>query len=281
MAVVHRSEDGSEVAIESRHRDRAIRYALTIEGRRFITDVLRLGDGDNLGGDDLDFLIDRGWASPIEPPTADARPTPTPPPPPTPPRAVEPQTQVRPPAPARPEAPPAPPRSRQPGQPTDLGRTLIARRGRAREVALQVLYQQEQNPSLSDAEMARFIRRRLADEGLRAYATALVAGVRERKERIDELISKVAENWRIDRMAAIDRNTLRLGAYEILHVDDVPTRVAINEAIELAKRYSTAQSSRFVNGILDKLLAAAAEPPEPPAEPEAETAAPALPETPA
>ncbi|MFO0958862.1 MAG: transcription antitermination factor NusB [Isosphaeraceae bacterium] len=290
MAVVHRSEDGSDVAIEARQRDRSIRYALTLEGRRFITDVLRLNDGDDLGADDLDFLIDRGWAGEVEPPAAPV-PAPTPPPAkaPTPARPPSP-TPAQPTAQARPSAPPAND-PRQAGRRTDLGRTLIARRGRAREVALQVLYQQEQNPGLPDAEMVRFIRRRLADEGLRDYATALVAGVREQKERIDELISKVAENWRIDRMAAIDRNTLRLGAYEILHVDDVPTKVAINEAIELAKRYSTAQSSRFVNGILDKLLAAAAEPPPPPevptespespTEPDAETDAPTLPGPPA
>ena len=74
--------------------------------------------------------------------------------------------------------------------------------------------------------------------------------------RIDALISDVAENWRLDRMAAIDRNILRLGAYEMLFCPDVPTKVAINEALELAKRYSTAQSSRFVNGILDRLQAA-------------------------
>ena len=66
------------------------------------------------------------------------------------------------------------------------------------------------------------------------------------------MISEVAENWRLDRMAAIDRNILRLGAYEMLFCPEVPAKVAINEALELAKRYSTAQSSRFVNGILDR-----------------------------
>ena len=68
------------------------------------------------------------------------------------------------------------------------------------------------------------------------------------------MISQVAENWRLDRMAAIDRNILRLGAYEMLFCPEVPAKVAINEALELAKRYSTAQSSRFVNGILDRVL---------------------------
>ena len=68
------------------------------------------------------------------------------------------------------------------------------------------------------------------------------------------MISQVAENWRLDRMAAIDRNILRLGAYEMLFRPEIPAKVAINEALELAKRYSTAQSSRFVNGILDRVL---------------------------
>jgi transcription antitermination protein NusB len=68
------------------------------------------------------------------------------------------------------------------------------------------------------------------------------------------MIAEVAENWRLDRMAAIDRNILRLGAYEMLFRPEVPAKVAINEALELAKRYSTAQSSRFVNGILDRVL---------------------------
>ena len=83
------------------------------------------------------------------------------------------------------------------------------------------------------------------------------------------MISEVAENWRLDRMAAIDRNILRLGAYEMLFCPEVPPKVAINEALELAKRYSTAQSSRFVNGILDRLQPAERRRPDSPAEPRA------------
>ena len=78
-------------------------------------------------------------------------------------------------------------------------------------------------------------------------------------------LAAVAENWRIDRMAAIDRNILRLGAFEILQCPEIPSKVAINEALELAKRYSTAQSSRFVNGILDRLQAQSAKEEENPA----------------
>lgn len=138
---------------------------------------------------------------------------------------------------------------------------IMTRRTRGREIALQVLYQTEQNPGLSAVEVRRFIARRLlGDAKLVDFAEGLVSGVQANQPRIDTLISEVAENWRLDRMAAIDRNILRLGAYEMLYCPDVPTKVAINEALELAKRYSTAQSSRFVNGILDRLQAAAAEP---------------------
>ena len=130
----------------------------------------------------------------------------------------------------------------------------MTRRTRGREIALQVLYQIEQNPGLDPDEVRRFIDRRLrGDKRLVEFAEALIAGVQANQPRIDALIAEVAENWRLDRMAAIDRNILRLGAFEMLFCPDVPTKVAINEALELAKRYSTAQSSRFVNGILDRL----------------------------
>ena len=140
------------------------------------------------------------------------------------------------------------------------------RRTRGREIALQVLYQMDQNPGLDPAERRRFIERRLRnDRRLCEFSESLIDGVKEHQAKLDEVISAVAENWRIERMAAIDRNILRLGAYEMLHRPDVPRKVAINEALELAKRYSTAQSSRFVNGILDRLHAAEPAPPtEPP-----------------
>jgi transcription antitermination protein NusB len=131
----------------------------------------------------------------------------------------------------------------------------MTRRSRGREVALQVLYQVEQNHGVSPDEVRRFIERRLLeDRKLCEFTEGLVEGVLEHQAQIDTLISQVAENWRLDRMAAIDRNILRLGAYEMLFSPEIPAKVAINEALELAKRYSTAQSSRFVNGILDRVL---------------------------
>ena len=132
---------------------------------------------------------------------------------------------------------------------------MMTRRTRGREVALQVLYQIEQNAGVSAEEICQFIRRRLLeDRKLCDFTEGLITGVKEHQSRIDAMISEVAENWRLDRMAAIDRNILRLGAYEMLFCPEVPGKVAINEALELAKRYSTAQSSRFVNGILDRVL---------------------------
>jgi transcription antitermination protein NusB len=136
-------------------------------------------------------------------------------------------------------------------------------------VALQVLYQVEQNPGLVQPEIDRFLQRRLQEPRLCDFARALVNGVKTNQEKIDALITEVAENWRLDRMAAIDRNILRLGAFEMLFDAGVPAKVAINEALELAKRYSTAQSSRFVNGILDRLLTTEAERKAAEAEPKA------------
>ncbi len=131
----------------------------------------------------------------------------------------------------------------------------MTRRSRGREVALQVLYQVEQNPSMSLAEVRLFIQRRLLGERkFCEFTEVLVAGVKEHLAKIDEAISAAADNWRVDRMAAIDRNILRLGVYEMIICREIPSKVAINEALELAKRYSTAQSSRFVNGILDRVL---------------------------
>jgi N utilization substance protein B len=142
------------------------------------------------------------------------------------------------------------------------GELTMTRRSRGREVALQVLYQIEQNTGMPVSEVHQFISRRLLGEPrLIEFTEDLIAGVRQHQPRIDDMIKEVAENWRLDRMAAIDRNILRLGAYEVLFCPDVPAKVAINEALELAKRYSTGQSSRFVNGILDRVLQLHAEPP--------------------
>ncbi len=130
----------------------------------------------------------------------------------------------------------------------------MSRRSRAREIVLQVLYQDDLNADQPEDIRLRFINSRLNhDQALINFARQLLAGVREHQEEVDNRLEKTARNWRLSRMAATDRNVLRLGAYEILFTD-TPDRVVINEAIELAKRYGTNNSSQFVNGVLDRLM---------------------------
>ena len=85
------------------------------------------------------------------------------------------------------------------------------------------------------------------------FARGLLDGVRRNRTELDELLKKTADNWSLERMAVVDRNILRIGAYEMLH-SDTPERVAINEAVELAKRFGAKQSPHFVNGILDRFV---------------------------
>jgi N utilization substance protein B len=130
----------------------------------------------------------------------------------------------------------------------------MARRTRAREVAMQVLYQDDLNPDRQPGEEQTFVVSRLQAPELVEFANSLIAGVRRNRTELDALLAQTADHWSLERMAATDRNVLRLGAYEILYAD-TPGRVAINEAVELAKRFGTRQSAQFVNGILDRLLA--------------------------
>jgi N utilization substance protein B len=129
----------------------------------------------------------------------------------------------------------------------------MSRRSRARQVALQVLYQDDLNPQASLAAGETLIAKRLRSEELMEFARSLISGVRQKRQELDGLLETVAEHWSLPRMAATDRNILRLGAYELLHAD-TPPRVAIDEAVELAKRFGTAHSAQFVNGILDRVM---------------------------
>jgi N utilization substance protein B len=128
----------------------------------------------------------------------------------------------------------------------------MARRSRARIVAFQVLYQDDLNSRMSPSVGEEFVRRRLKAEDLAELARELIAGVRRSRAELDAAIAAAAENWSLSRMAATDRNILRLGAFEILY-SNTPVRVAIDEAVELAKHFGAAQSGPFVNGILDRI----------------------------
>ena len=133
-------------------------------------------------------------------------------------------------------------------------RRNMSRRSRAREVALQVLYQDDLNPDVDVDAADRFLRSRLKDDTeLVDLARSLVCGVRRNRQELDQMLSERASNWSLARMAATDRNVLRIGAFEILYTQ-TPNRVAVNEAVELAKRFGTKQSAQFVNGILDGFL---------------------------
>jgi transcription antitermination factor NusB len=130
----------------------------------------------------------------------------------------------------------------------------MGRRRKAREVALQFLYQLdlhgETDPTSHEAD---FWARHPVDEETRSFASALVHGTTSRHAEVDKIIAQYTEHWDLDRMAVVDRNILRLAVYELLDQQSVPPKVAINEAIEIAKKFGTGESSRFINGILDRV----------------------------
>jgi transcription antitermination protein NusB len=125
-------------------------------------------------------------------------------------------------------------------------------RSKARKRALDVLFEAE----VRGEPVLGLLAERVADASppVSPYAVDLVQGVQAHRERIDELLSTYAEDWTLARMAAVDRNILRIGAYELLWADDVPDGVAISEAVALARDLSTDASPSFVNGLLAKLL---------------------------
>ncbi len=131
-------------------------------------------------------------------------------------------------------------------------------RRRARELALALLFELEFHPGQEAARLAAFWQDHPAPPSARAYAETLARGVVAHREGLDRLIAARAEHWTLARMPLVDRNILRLAVYEFLHGSDVPERVALDEAIELAKAYGGEDSGRFVNGILDRIRAGVA-----------------------
>ncbi|MFC1675356.1 transcription antitermination factor NusB [Candidatus Omnitrophota bacterium] len=134
----------------------------------------------------------------------------------------------------------------------------MRKRTKARELALQILYQADVTRSGYDQVLKSFWESGEHDQAgdeVKDFTVSLVKGVADNLKDIDAKIKEYAANWQLERMAFIDRNILRLGAYELLLRDDIPPKVSINEAVELAKKYSAQESSKFVNGILDKVKA--------------------------
>ena len=157
-------------------------------------------------------------------------------------------------------------------------RADMGKRREARERAVQFLFQYDLNPAedLESALRHFWDSQRAAalaeDKGpatwgqpvelpapsadevaMRKFAEPLIRGVLEHRDALDEVIRKYAENWELHRIANVDRNILRLAIYEMQHREDIPPVVSINEAVEIAKKFSTQDSGRFVNGILDKI----------------------------
>jgi N utilization substance protein B len=125
---------------------------------------------------------------------------------------------------------------------------------------LQLLFQRDHNWGISRPAIEWFAQERLREASLVAFCLSLFDGVTTNNAEIDDRLGKAAENWRLPRMAGVDRNVLRLGAYELLFARETPASVAFDEAIELARRYGTADSPAFVNGVLDRLRQDAAPP---------------------
>lgn len=130
----------------------------------------------------------------------------------------------------------------------------MRKRTLAREIALQVLYQIDIIREEPQEAIENFFHynAEFAQE-IKEFAKKLIIGTRENIESIDKRIGEFATNWELKRMAIIDRNILRLGCFELMYIQDIPSKVSINEAIELAKKFGGMDSGKFVNGILDKI----------------------------
>lgn len=129
----------------------------------------------------------------------------------------------------------------------------MRKRTQARECALQILYQSDIRKETPEKLFLDFWRDNEVGAEVSDFASSLVLGTLKNMKRIDETITSYASNWKLNRMAVIDRNVLRLATYELLFCDDIPQKVSINEAVDLAKKFGDTESGKFVNGILDKI----------------------------
>ncbi len=126
-------------------------------------------------------------------------------------------------------------------------------RTKAREVALQYLYKVDQTSDNTGSALDDFMRHFVDDEELIPYAREIIAGVYDNIKEIDALIDGAAQNWTVERMSSTDRNILRIAVLELKFKDDIPYQVAINEAVEMAKRFGSPKFPAFANGVLDKV----------------------------
>ncbi len=129
----------------------------------------------------------------------------------------------------------------------------MGNRRKAREYAVQILFHMEYNPGNPDETFEWIAENLDIPDNVRPFSKKLVCGACENKPYIDELIKEASKNWRLERMSKVDRSILRMSVFEILFIEDIPRKVSINEAVELAKKYGTAESGAFINGVLDNI----------------------------
>lgn len=130
----------------------------------------------------------------------------------------------------------------------------MGNRRKSREWALQVLFQREYDQDDLPAALEDFWTGKKPSRSARAFTEELIYGVLKEQSQLDEIIQRYAENWDLGRMGGVDRNLMRMALYEMLHMPDVPPVVSIDEAVEIAKMYSSNASGKFVNAILDRAL---------------------------
>ena len=130
----------------------------------------------------------------------------------------------------------------------------MGNRRKARELAVQVLFHMEFSPGDPDEIFDLICENFNSPKSIRSFSRKLLKGVCENKEYVDKLIRQSSRNWRLERMSIVDRSIIRLGAFEIIFMDDIPSKVSIDEAIELGKKFGTDESKAFINGILDNIF---------------------------
>jgi N utilization substance protein B len=138
-------------------------------------------------------------------------------------------------------------------------------RREGREAAIQFLYQRDLGGGAGVSDLEDFYAFRGLSPSARRFCQGLVSGVLEKTDAVDGALREHTQNYELDRLSAVDRNILRLAVHEMLHCDDIPPVVSINEAIDIAKKYGTEESGRFVNGVLDKIKATLKRPERTPA----------------
>jgi N utilization substance protein B len=129
----------------------------------------------------------------------------------------------------------------------------MGNRRRSRELAMQVLFQIEMNGDDSEEAVELFCKHFEVSKNAKPFFLRLVNGVKACQDKLDRLIERFSDNWKISRMSGVDRNLMRVAVYELLYCEDIPPKVSINEAIDIGRRFGTEQSPAFINGILDSI----------------------------